>query len=324
MNMGVTAKQQQHPRIVQQISSESIPAEIEPLVEHYASVTEDRDRLLWKWLWHVFPEFRLSSVPDRHAQAARSAKFCFSVFMTVLDDVSERHRDRSTFEQARKIPFGNADHVEDPEADSELVGLMDHAWELTEEYLGEGQDLDRFRELFEFDLRQSINTMDYNRLVNEAPQLASPDGVDRYDTHNMLLFLYVDIDLGFSPLFDSAELATLRDVTWDAQKLARIGNWVTTWERELAEDDYTSKVIVEAMDRGVVTRSELVSESVSDQVIIDRIRDTPIEQDLLCSWNDTYRRLCNTDHDLESVDVDSFVEGMRYLLEIDVKAQGYK
>ena len=322
--MAVTASEKQYPRIIQQLSSESIPAEIEPLVEHYASVTEDRDQLLWKWLWHVFPEFRLSSVPDRHARATRSAKFCFSVFMTVLDDVSERHRDRPTFNQARKIPFENGHHAGDSRADPELIELMEHAWELTDEYLDQGPNRDRFKELSEFDLRQSINTMDYNRLINEGPELASPGGVDRYDTHNMLLFLYVDIDLMFSPMFDSSELATLRELTWDAQKLARIGNWVTTWERELAEDDYTSKVIVEAIDRGLVTQSELESETVLDQIIIDRIRNSSIERDLLCSWNDIYGRLSNTDHELNSVDIDSFVDGMRYLLEIDVKAQGYK
>jgi len=94
--------------------------------------------------------------------------------------------------------------------------------------------------------------------------------------------------------------------------------------RELAEDDYTSNVVVTAIDRGVVTIEELQSSAVSTATIIDRIRDTSIEQELLMQWNRTYRDLLQTNHGLESVDAYDFIDGMRELLEIDVKAYGLK
>jgi hypothetical protein len=321
--MATTVERRERSEMVRRIRDQSIPGDVEPLIEQYHGVTEDRDRLLWKWLWHVFPAFRLSTVSDEYAGHARRAKFYFSMYMTVLDDVSENHRDRATFEAGRRIPFEEGVRAR-PDADAETIDLLTRVWAETERHLQEGPRTGRFRELFEFDLRQSLNTMDYNRLLNEGPQMANRSGVDRYDTHNMLLFLYVGVDLAFSPSFDTAELGALRDLTWEAQRLARIGNWLTTWERELREDDYTSRVIVEAMERGLVTRAELQSEAVPDEVVVRRIRNSSIEQDLLLDWNETYGRLCAENHDIESVDVDAFLDGIRYLLEVDVKTRGHK
>jgi len=245
--------------------------------------------------------------------------------MTILDDISERHRDHGTFEQGRKIPFSNVDPVYDSDlVDCTQLALLEDTWAQTIEFLDKAPRREEFRQLLEFDIRQSLNTMDYNRLVNDGPEITSPTAIEQYDTYNMLLFCYVGIDIAFSPSFSVNDLSKFRDITWEAQKLARIGNWVTTWERELAEDDYTSNVVVTAIDRGVVTIEELQSSAVSTATIIDRIRDTSIEQELLMQWNRTYRDLLQTNHGLESVDAYDFIDGMRELLEIDVKAYGLK
>ncbi|WP_152042321.1 hypothetical protein [Salinigranum salinum] len=323
--MATTATTRQLPRIVRDMTRTELPPELDPLLDQYAAVTEDRDELLWQWLYYVFPSFRLSSVADEYAETARKAKFCFSLFMTVLDDLSERHRDKETFEQGRKIPFSSTRCETDaPDVDTAALSLLQASWDRTEAYLDHAPRREDFRELFEFDLRQSLNTMDYNRLVNDGPQLASPHGADMYDTHNMLLYIYVDIDLAFSPDFDRADLATLRDVTWDAQRLARIGNWVTTWERELDECDYTSRVVIEALGRGIVTEEEIRSPDVANDELARRIKAAGIEREHLLTWNETYRKLVSREYDVDSVDLHSFVDGMRHLLEVDVKARGLK
>lgn len=323
--MATSVTTQRLPRIVRDMTQTELPPEFDPLLDHYAALTTDRDQLLWQWLYYVFPSFQLSSVPAEYAAPARKAKFCFSLFMTVLDDLSERHRDKETFEQGRKIPFPSTQcDVDAAGVDAEALALLEESWELTRAYLDRAPRRDDFEELFEFDFRQSLNTMDYNRLVNEGPHLASPQGAELYDTHNMLLFVYVDIDLAFSPDFDWDDLAVLRDVTWDAQRLARIGNWVTTWERELDECDYTSRVVIDAIERGVVTEAEIRDDEVPNETLARRIKAAGIEREHLLSWNETYRSLVSREYDVDSVDIHSFVDGMRHLLEVDVKARGLK
>lgn len=323
--MPSATNQPSDPEIFEEMNRVSLPADVEQLVDRYEAVTDDRDTLLWNWLYYVFPMFRLSSVPDRHCEATRNAKFCFSYYMTILDDLSERHLDRETFEEGRKIPFGSTTSRHDASGvDSAMLGLLEDSWERTEEYLADAPRQADFRELFEFDLRQSLNTMDYNRLVNQAPHLSNTHGTELYDTHNMLLYIYVGIDLAFSPDFAEEDLATLREVTWEAQRLARISNWVTTWRRELDEDDYTSAVVTEALQRGVVTVEELQDEDVPNDAIAERIESTGIEREFMLRWNDIYGDLQSAEYDTTSVDVHDFVAGMERLLEVDVAARGYK
>ena len=322
--MTAAARQRQQAGIVDEIRSVSLPPALADLVDRYAAVTDERDDLYWKWLYYVLPEFRLSSVSEEWIESARKAKFGLTVYMPVIDDIAEQYADRRTLMQGRKIPFDSATAATGDEVNAELIDLLAATWEFTDLHLRKAPRYDEFREVFEFDLRQSLNTMDFNRLVNETPELASSRTLELYDTHNMILLTYVDIDVAFSPDFSRADLPILRDVAWDAQRLARISNWVTTWERELEEEDYTSAVVVDALDRDVVSFDELRSDEVPTEVLADRIRNSGIEREHLLAWNDIYGRLVNEDHDTETVDIDAFVEGMRRVLEVDVKARGYK
>ncbi|WP_226011669.1 hypothetical protein [Halomicrobium salinisoli] len=321
--MQATSRAKEDESIADRIAGTSLPSEATPLLTRYAEATRDRDTFLWQWLYHVLPSFRLSSVPDRYASEARAAKFYYSFYMTVVDDLCERHGDRATFQAGRSLPFDGEHAVDEAAVDDEYLALLEDSWDLTESHLTEAPRFEEFRELVEFDLRQSLNTMDYNRLVNERPELINKHGADVWDSYNMLLFNYVDFDLVFSPAFDRRDLAALRELTGDAQRLPRIANWVTTWERELREDDYTSKVVVEAIRRDVVRRDELRSSDSTDAVV-ERIGESDVERDLLLAWNRTYRRLTERDHGIDSVDVDAFLDGMRYLLEVDVKVRGRK
>jgi hypothetical protein len=58
--------------------------------------------------------------------------------------------------------------------------------------------------------------------------MANVTETNTYDCNNMMFFTYVNTDLMHSPSFDRNELAELRQIVLRAQRMARIGNWVTT------------------------------------------------------------------------------------------------
>ncbi len=304
------------------IDSVTLPAWFDPVFDQYERTAGDRDRILWKWLYHIIPTFQLSSVPERYAESARNANFGMSVYMTILDDITEQHCNRPLFEEARQIPFSNtAAWTSTDDTEREICSLLDRVWEQTESFLSEGPRADEFREMLEFDLRQSLNTMEYTRLVSADPRIATPQSIERHDVYNMLLFIYTDIDLAFSPGFDQDEFAAFRELVWDAQRLARISNWVTTWEREIREGDYTSKVVLCAIERGVVPIETLET---APQEAIEHIRNADIESELLAEWNQRYDTLRSADPTVSTVDTAAFIEGMRYIRVVDQALEGHK
>jgi hypothetical protein len=106
------------------------PDSVADLLAEYDRVVGDRDRFLWRWLHHLFPHFTLSCVDPSRADHVRDAKLVASLFVALLDDVAEKHRDWATFEEASKIPFANGTvRFDRDEADTEFLRFAQRVWD---------------------------------------------------------------------------------------------------------------------------------------------------------------------------------------------------
>ena len=261
-----------------EIAALELPAAARDILTEYDRRIGHRPEFLWKWLYEVFPRYRLSSVPSRYHETVREQKLLLTIFYTLLDDLADLHRDRATFMEARKLPLPRTTVDADaPDVDADYLELTTMAWETVESTLRSAPRADEFWLAFEFDLEQALNAMHHSCLVTEMPPLVTESGTEAYNEHNMAQFSYADIDILFSPSFDTADLRPLREMVWRAQRLARISNWVATWEREIAEGDPTSGVVVCALTEGLITLSELEDPDVPSETLVDRIRAHGIE-----------------------------------------------
>lgn len=308
------------------VPEDALPPSLSSLVEEYESLAGGRDPYLWHWLATIFPLFRLSCVPASYHDRVLEQKVMLTMFITLLDDIAERDGDRKTFEEARKIPFPS-DRVDADRdgVDREFLAFATQLWDRLDESLRGAPRYDEFAHLLQFDLRQALNAIDYSLLVNEYLDVATIGGCEQYDVHNMVVFSYGDIDLMHSPAFDRTDLSDLREATWDAQMMARIGNWVTTWERELGESDFSSGIVVYALRAGIVSADELRSddpEVLAD--VIDRIHNHDVEGYFLTEWKTRYGALKASQLEAHSVDLDAFVEGMRHVLAFHLASRGKK
>jgi len=312
--------------LISEIQTVELPKTVIEYVEKYERVVDnDRDRFLWRWIHKLFDSFTLSCVPAAESADVKEIKTLFTVFITTLDDLIETRNDTATFEEARRV--ARAPRTVDPEregVDGELLEFVRELWEEIDGRLQAAPCYGEFASIFSYDLRQGFNAMEYTRVVSDNKHMANATGARAYGAHNMVLFPYTDIDLMFSPGFSLDELSGLRDLTWDLQKMARIGNWLTTWERELTEGDYSAGVIVQALQEGIVAPDELDPANADLDRVAQRIKDRGVEDAFLSEWEERYDEVSGQDYGIDTVDTDAFIAGMETVMEYHLASRDLK
>ena len=315
---------------IEQIADHELPSEIDELVTEYEDRIGHRDEFLWKWLHVVLPHVTLSSVAEEFETQVRDAKTIASMYVVLLDDIGEIDRDKPTLHQASRIPFESV-ALDDGrgEIDRDSLEVATHIWNRVEESIDVAPRGREFADVLTFDLKQTLNAIDYSYLVNENLEMANLEESWRFDCYNMMLFTYMNVDLMFSPSFDRADWGRLREAVGKAQRMARIGNWITTWEREIAEGDFSSGIMTYALDQGIVSTNELVAlrtdpdPHVADG-IVKKINSHDVERQFHELWERTYHDAKALESDVESVDLSAFFEGMETVMEFHVASRGLK
>lgn len=314
-----------HSEFRRTIQSVDFPSGLREVVAEYERRIGIRDEFVWRWIYSLLPEFRLSCVADERADTVRELKSLLTIFVTTLDDVAERNRDKTTFEQTRSIPYPNQRADADaPDVDTITVEFAAHVWEAFESRLEEAPRYEEFEDVFRFDLRQTINAMDYSWLVTENPAVTTSTGAYCYGAHNMVMFPYATVDLMHSPSFRPSDLDTLRKTLRELQELARIGNWATTWERELADGDFSSGVVARALEKGIIDHETLEAGEIDVDRAIADIQTCGIEGAFLTEWERRFADVRDDRPSAASVDLDALIDGMETVFDYHLESQGLK
>ncbi len=319
-----------HDKVLSAVKSRDLPADVQSVVEEYDRTVGERDHFLWKWLDAAIPQLALSTVEPRYEQLAQNAKLLASVFVSTVDDVAEIDGDWETYEEATKIPFGRDEsNLDRPGVDPDLLAFARDVWEQFESGLGAGPRSDEFEAIRHFDLRQVLNAIEYSYVANQHPETVTEDELWAYDSHNMMVLFYADVDLAFSPAFDRDDLGSLRRILLRGQRMARIGNWTTTWERELYEGDVSSGVIGRALEQDVLSLEEVrrirnaPTEAVVEPVV-ERIRDRGLEDAFVDRWRAEYDAIEAMEPKPDSIDVRSYLDGLESVMHHHLASEGLK
>lgn len=313
-----------HGECLRAVRDVTLPDRVASLADAYERHFEERDRFLWRWFYALAPSFTLSTVEECHAAHVREQKTILTMYVTVLDDLVEHHGDRATFRETRRLACDTV--PADPEraaVGAETFAFVERLWTEFEDGLAEAPRRGEFADLFAYDFRQTADAMEYSALVSDTPHMANLTGATRYDAHNMVLFSYADVDLMFSPSFDRRDLGSVRDTLWDLQEMARIGNWLTTWEREVFEGDFSAGPVVAAIEGDVVS-PEAVAAADDPDAVVESIRESGLEDRFRRRWQRIHDDVRSRDADAESVDVDALIAGMETVFEFHLATKGLK
>jgi hypothetical protein len=324
------AKTDEAERLRSSIEDQPLPEASIDYVEEYSNLEQSRGLFIWKWIDVLTPWITLPFVPESEMDTIRELKVLSGLLITVMDDMMERQKDRLTFKELSKVPFDeqtvNWDRdglIEPPIKFCEMV------WDRIEGTLKRSRHFDEFMNLLLFDFDRSIQSIEYSALITERPWLATLEELVGVQSNNMIMFPYADLDLMFAEDPPEDELSNLRQAVWEAQKLVRLSNWITTWERELRQGDFSSGVMVRALQEGVVGKEKLQSLKESNDAeltnwIVDKIKKSSVERKLLSRWDSLYLDLQSTASSIDTFDLSHYVQGMKKALKYDLASTGLK
>lgn len=314
---------------MEQIKKMDIPDEMTHLINKYESVCGDRDRFLWKWVQTLTtsrdPGFMFSTVPDEYNNQISSLKTILTVFVAILDDIADKYKDKDLLEKSLKIPFEN-ENIDTKNLDDtnkiNRVKLAEEIWNNIEQELITLPRYNEFKDIFTFDIKQLLNSLHHSYIININPYMINLKEAEIHANHNMTFYLYSDIDLMSSPEFDMKDLPHLREIIWRAQQMARIGNWLSTWEREIEESDFSSGIFAYAVTNEILEVEHLNNKSKDE--LLHLLKNSSIEEHFLEKWQENYNQIKNLSPKIQSIDINQYLEGLEQILSFHLASKGLK
>jgi len=283
-----------------------------------------RDPYLWRWCRQAVEVTTLPCVLPSLRDELLDTKTLGVMFDVLLDDVADRHGSAKFLEELVHLPVGHtAPDFSQFGAESRAYGEFTRKlWEAILARARKYPCYVEYADLLRFDYLQLCNVMRYSHLLNSRLELLNTAEHDLYTPHNMHIMICSTFDLMCSPQFDRGELGILRDCIWHVQWMGRIGNLVTTWQRELAEGDFTSGVYARAVTNGDVTVEQLRRVS-RDQLEV-AIAAGGHELFFLRRWREHRQYVLSKKPLIRSFDLGDLLDGFNFLICLHLASRGRK
>lgn len=315
-------------RILGEVEDEELSPAIKDIVQD-DGVLGDRGLFTWKWEWYIFGEpLTLDCVADEYEQDAQEAKTLMGIYVTLIDDIGEQLNDKKTFWELSKTAYPSTEpDWEREDVNSDYAHSIRRVWTELTDRLQSAPRFEEFVETFLFDLRQTIQAMDYARLSADDRALMNPEETWHFDTRAIGLYLFWVIDLMYSPSFDRDDYRGFRQMAYELEHMWRLGNWIITWEREVHEHDYSAGIFVEAINQGIIDEADLErleSGEMDPEQLIGRIKASGVAEQFTADWKRRRDQLLERDFGMESLDGDELVGMMEWLMQSHFATEGHR
>jgi hypothetical protein len=282
-----------------------------------------RGNYIWKWCLHGVELTTLSCVPPSLRADVCDTKVMAGMLNVLIDDVADCKGRESLLAELFKLTYNGRPRLRTFTASERRYGqLACDVWSAFWSRVKRYPCYDPYAALLQFDLAQLFNTVRYSHLVNSNPYILNVVEHDDYSPQGMGLLSFAMVDLMCSPDFNVTDLGRVREAMWHAQWMARIGNLVTTWQREVKDRDYTSGVFAHAVANRDITIEELLSSE--PEQIASAIERGGHESYFLGRWQQHRRHVERLIPHVKSVDIRAMLRGLERLLQTELISRGEK
>lgn len=323
--------------ILEQITPERIKKEIEATkkvelppqlkiwIEEYEKVGK-RDEFVWKLFLKARQSIDCVSLPEINKEALQEVDFLMALFVVLFDDVADNSQNEELLNEMMKIIIAEDlvkfNGFNQEEKDSLFFTVK--VWQRINQLITKSPGYEEFKDVFKYDIRQVINAINHDYIINKNLFMINKTDYWLYSPHTMQFVFNVTVNLMYLESFDMKELKTIREIIWQSQKMARVGNCIGTWEREVNESDFTSGIFAYALDSKILSVQDLIEKDTSE--IIKKIKKSDIERELLNEWVECHKKIFyfSKDEGNKTIDVKKLLLGMENILLLELISKKYK
>ncbi len=306
---------------IEAIQKIKLPPELQKWVAEYEKVGE-RNGFLWKWLYEAGQSTTLSSVPRLYFNKVYKIKFLIFILDVLLDDITDKRvGSENLLNSSLRIPlaFKKTQIFENLKSEEKrYCNLILRIWNLIITSAKKAPRYQEFKEIFLFDLSQLFNALAFSNIIKKQLFIANELEFFMYFSHHMTTIVCFTADLMYSPKFNIKELGLLRKIAWDSQKTARIGNWISTWEREIRENDFSNWMSVYAINSSIITAGFIKN----NEKIIQKIKKAKIEKILFNEWDGYYFKIYKYRKLFKTINITKLLLGIKNFLTLNLIAKG--
>lgn len=311
-------------REIEKIQRAKLSKDLQELVDEYKEVGGNRDDFIWIWIYYISITITLSCVEEKYKESLYKIKFLLIMFVVLIDDIADNHKDNNVLQELLKVPFDQA-NIKFEKLDSKekkYIKFTIKIWRYIENIFKNFPRYSEFEEIIKFDIKQLLNSMEYSYLVNKNKYLINSLEYSIYLSHNMQLVVDIMFDLCCSLKFEKRELGLIRKIILHAQYMTRIGNWITTWEREIMEDDFTSGVFAYAIENKIIDIEDLDKKNMIK--LVEKIKKSKAERYFLEEWEYNYQLIKKMRSKIKTVKVNDFLLFLEKVIFAHLGSRGYK
>jgi|GEM_PF-1031831 len=294
-----------------------LPEELQRWIKEYDKKISKRDGFTWKKTFRHSGLVNFSIASKKSQKFLQDTKFFMFMFIILLDDVADRLQDRRLLNEVLKIPFEKK-YIEFNKLnkkEKEYLKFTMKVWRNIDKRIKICPRYKEFKEMLEYNIRQALYGRIYGYLINKKPFLVNKTECQSYlpaSVCSMQILADFTIDFMYSSDLVIEEFGKIREVAWRAQEMTRKGNWISGWMKEIKEGDFTNGLIAYAVDANIVTLSDLKRKDKTG--VINKIRNSGIEKDLLKEWEDDYHKINKISRKIRKANIKKYLSGIERLL----------
>ncbi len=314
-----------------------------------------RKEYLWKWIMVGFRATTILNRSNKYYNESEKSKFISVLLIVLLDDLAENLQNKNLLNLANAIVLKEFDHFIEHGAVSQNTFLKPSGsyspaekkylffiQKTTRKILINLNSLPNFNPLKHvfckywqkviecFDFTLNTNNFVKNQSVPKVEKYFKSLKYSRYTEifgHNMHVILAMIIDLMCLTKIDKKEIKLIIKISEEAQAMGRIGNWLSTWKREIAEKDFSNGILIYSVNNRKIDIKDIKKyinkkNKKSANQLIKKIEESDVIDYFLNKWKKHRDKMEIMSKKVKIFPTDRYIKGADLFLKLHLKNEG--